>query len=60
MSVPANPDMIEILRGALDDVEHEPGLDQRHPTVIEFKRAIRKSLAELQAADGEDGWGRAA
>ncbi|HWG17256.1 MAG TPA: hypothetical protein VN678_05305 [Acidobacteriaceae bacterium] len=53
--VPTKPEMIEILKGTLDDVEHEPELDPKDPKVIEWKASIRRSIAEL-----EPGWRKAA
>jgi len=47
--------LAEILRATLEDVEQEPGLDQRHPTVVEFKQLVRDSITELERS-----WGRAA
>ncbi|HEY5054982.1 MAG TPA: hypothetical protein VII58_02410 [Acidobacteriaceae bacterium] len=47
--VPSGPEMILILKDTLIEVEREPEFDQRDPRVIEIKRSIRRSLAELES-----------
>ncbi|HXE06635.1 MAG TPA: hypothetical protein VN612_01980 [Acidobacteriaceae bacterium] len=51
--VPSKPEMIEILKGTLEDVEHEPSLNPKDPKVIDWKQSIRRSIAELESDCGK-------